>query len=198
MKSSYLRAGLALLCAVILSACGGNNGSLALSGSVNGLTKTGLVLINKGNGEKLPIEPNTSTFVFTKLLATDEQFDVEIDTPPAGAKCTLANNVNKANGYNVYVTVTCVTNPYTLGGSVKGLKGKGLVVANGSDLVSIEPPATAGADVSFVFPTKVADGSLFGASVLTQPTGQTCAVDPINNPGTMPSGDALGLIVKCN
>jgi hypothetical protein len=34
MKSSYLRAGLALLCAVILSACGGSNGSLQLSGTV--------------------------------------------------------------------------------------------------------------------------------------------------------------------
>jgi len=200
MKSSYLRAGLALLCGVILSACGGNNGSLSLSGSIlnKGVPKAGLVLVNKGNGERLPIETGSTSFLFTKLLSTDEQFDVEIETQPTGAKCDIANNKAKASVYTVYtVAVTCTANLQTLGGTVKGLTGKGLVLANGPDLVPVDPAATAGADVTFTFPVKVSDGSPYGATVLTQPAGQTCAFDPSNNPGTMPSGDQLGLTVNC-
>ncbi|MTV38872.1 hypothetical protein [Duganella radicis] len=201
MKSSYLRAGLALLCGVILSACGGNNGSLSLSGTISypsGLPKAGLVLVNNGNGEKLTIETGATAFYFTKLLGSDEQFDVEIANQPTGAKCEIANNKGKASVYTVYtVAVSCKANPYTLGGTVKGLTGKGLVLANGSDLVSIDPAATAGADVTFKFPTSVSDGSPYGATVLTQPANQKCAFDAGNNPGTMPGDNQLGLIVNC-
>ncbi|MYM23592.1 hypothetical protein GTP46_13135 [Duganella sp. FT135W] len=202
MKSSYLRAGLALLCGVILSACGGNNGSLALSGSIvfkpNTVTKSGLVLINNSNGEKLTPEATASTFVFTKLLATDEKFNVTVATDPIGAHCTITNGEGAASVYTVYsLVVTCTVNPRVLGGTVKNLKGAGLVLANGSDLVAIQPSASAGADVSFVFPTQVADGAPYGGTVLTQPSGQTCAFDSALNPGTMPATDQKSLIVNC-
>jgi archaellum component FlaF (FlaF/FlaG flagellin family) len=202
MKSSYLRAGLALLCAVILSACGGHDGSLSLSGTIAypyGV-KSGLVLVNKGNGEKLVVADGATSFVFTKLMAQDQHFDVEVDTPPNGAICKLTNNDNKANVYTVYsVIVTCNANLYNLGGTVYNLKApKGMVLANGIDQVGVLPSATTpGADVTFVFPTKVADGSLYGATVAVQPDGQTCTVDPSNNPGYMPNRDGLGLIVNC-
>jgi hypothetical protein len=200
MKSSYLRAGLALLCAGILSACGGGNGSLQLSGGISysGVAKPGLVLINKKNGERLTITAGAAGFVFTKLLGNDEAFDVQIDSQPTGANCELANNTGTANAYTVYrVVVTCTATPHVLGGTVKGLSGTGLVLANGPDLVSIQPPATAGADVAFTFPAQVSDGSPYGGTVLAQPTGQTCKFDAALNPGTMGSADQKGLIVNC-
>jgi hypothetical protein len=198
MKSLYLRSGLALLCAVILSACGGGNGSLQLSGTISGLAKPGLVLRNTNTGEDLPIASGSGSFVFTKLAAVDEQFNVIIQTQPTGAHCDASANTGKANAYNAYyIVITCTTNSYQLGGTVNNLRGNGLALANGFDTVAILPPATAGAAVNFVFTTNVADGSLFGATVLTQPAGQTCKVDPSNNPGTMPSGNQLGLIVNC-
>jgi hypothetical protein len=200
MKSSYLRAGLALLCAVILSACGGNNGSLALSGTISysGPAKAGLVLENTNTGEKVAIDTGVTSFVFTKLLAEDEQFNV-ISHDPAGEVCTgTTANSGKASVYTVYYLVfTCKVNPYTLGGTVKNLTGSGLVLANGSDTVGVPPSATAGSNISFIFPTKVADGASYGVSVLTQPTGQTCSVDSALNPALMPAGDQLGLIVNC-
>jgi hypothetical protein len=198
MKSSFLRWGSALLCAVILSACGGNNGSLALQGTISGLSKSGLVLVNKNTGEKLTIAAYQTSFVFTKLMAQDEAFDIEIDTAPAGATCTLTNNKAVATVYTSYTTaVTCKNNPHVLGGTVKGLSGTGLVLANGADSVPVLPPATAGADVTFVFPTNVGDGDQYGVTVLTQPAGQSCTVNAANNPGTMPSADQLGLLVNC-
>ncbi|MYM69775.1 hypothetical protein GTP45_23440 [Pseudoduganella sp. FT55W] len=200
MKSSYLRAGFALLCAAILSACGGNGGSLQLSGGISyvGPAKAGLVLINNSNGEKLTIETGATAFYFTKLLGTDEGFDIGILTQPAGANCDIVNNKGTANYYTVGRTVvTCTATPFTLGGTIKGLKGTGLVLANGADTVGVTPPAAAGADVAFTFPSKVPNGALYGGTVLTQPAGQTCTFDPGLNPGTMPFADQKGLIVNC-
>ncbi|NGZ86960.1 hypothetical protein [Duganella aceris] len=200
MKSLYLRSGLALLCAVILSACGGGGGDLALQGVItgNGVGKSGLVLQNESNGEKLPITAGTTAFVFTKLVAVDEKFNITIASQPIGAKCEATENSGTANVYTSYrITITCTANPWTLGGNITGLRGTGLALANGSDTVAVLPPAVANADVSFTFPSKVADGSQFGATVLVQPQGQTCTIDPKNNPGVMPGSDALGLVVNC-
>lgn len=206
MKSSFLRAGMALLCGVILSACGGSNGSLALSGTVNyiGSTTSSIVLANKSNGDKVTLSisgsaTGTSTsFVFGKLLATDEQFNVVVETAPPGTDCKTSEASGSASYYTVYrVAITCTANPFTLGGTVKGLNSKGLVLANGGDTTGVEPPATAGADVSFKFPTKVGNKSLYGVTVLTQPSGQTCSVAGNLNPGIMPEADQLGLTVNC-
>lgn len=200
MKSLYLRSGLALLCAVILSACGGGNGSLALSGSVSGLTKDGLVLVNTNTGEKLPIPNGTSTFVFTKLAAVDEQFNVIVDTQPTGAVCSPSGTTNtgKANVYTAYyIAFICVTNPYVLGGSVLGQDTAGLVLANGADTVAVPPASAPGVAVGFTFPTKVANGSPYGVTILAQPknTTKTCSVS--NNVGTMPASNYSPVVVIC-
>lgn len=201
MKSVYLRSGLALACAALLNACGGGNGNLALSGTISGLTKPDLVLINKKTGERLAIPANSTSFVFTRLAAVDEEFDIEIDTKPTGAKCEAVNgsNIGKANAYTSYsIAFKCTTNPWVLGGTVNSLSSKGLVLANGSDLVSVLPPATAGAPVSFEFPSMVGDGSAYGVTVLTQPKDPVAQVCAVSNPtGTMPGSDFRGLIVTC-
>ena len=208
MKSSYLRPGLALLCAALLNACGGgNNGNLLLSGTISGLTKPDLVLINNKTGEKLPVPANSTNFSFTRLIAVDEAYDVQIVPPgPTGAKCEAVNgsNVGKANAYTAYpITFKCTTNPYTLGGTVSGLLYPGLVLANGSDLVSVQPSAPAGATVNFSMSSLVGDGSPYGVTVLSQPKDttpgstltQVCTV--ANGVGNMPAGDFRNVVVSC-
>ena len=201
MKSLYLRSGLALLCAATLAACGGGSGSLVLQAGITGLNKTGLILTN--GSDSVTVESGSVAVQFPTLVSDDQQFDIEIKQQPTGAVCSVSNNKNKANYYTVaQPLVTCVTNSYNLGGKVSGLKAAGLVLANGPQTVSIAAPATPGASVSFVFPDKVADGAPFGVTVLAQPKNPdgspagTCVTS--NNTGTMPSGDALGLIVTCN
>ncbi|MYM40495.1 hypothetical protein [Duganella qianjiadongensis] len=200
MKSLYQRAGLTLLCGAVLAGCGGSGGSMALSGTIFTLNKPDLVLINTKNGETLAIASGQATFVFTKLVKPDEEFDIEVQTPPTGAKCTPVGTTNKgkASVYTAYqIQFNCVTNPYTLGGTVTGLDTKGLVLTNGSDTVSVLPPTTPGAPVSFTFPTKVADGSPYGVAILTQPkdTSKVCTVS--NNVGNMPSDNYNGVVVTC-
>ena len=140
MKSLYLRSGLALLCAIILSACGGGDGSLQLSGSITGLTKDGLVLTNTNTGELLTVPVNSSSFVFTKLASTDEQFNVIVKTQPTNANCVASNNTGKANVYTAYyIVITCTNDAFKLGGVVSGLTSSGLILANGPDTVAVTP-----------------------------------------------------------
>jgi 6-phosphogluconolactonase (cycloisomerase 2 family) len=66
---------------------------------------------------------------------------------------------------------------YTIGGTVTGLKGAGLVLRNnGGDSLSV---TTAGA---FTFATAVNAGAAYAVTVATQPAGQSCAVS--NGSGT--------------
>ncbi|MEV4779309.1 hypothetical protein [Burkholderia sp. LMU1-1-1.1] len=211
MKSVYPRAGLALLCAVVLSACGGgSDGSMLLQGSISGLTKPGLVLINRPTGEKITIAANASSFQFTRLIAVDESFDIQIDTPPTGATCKLTDNTNKANSFTSYRTVvSCTTNPWVLSGKVQGLAddgvagtNDGVTLANGPDTVYIAPPPTAGAEVTFSFANTVGEGSPYGVTVLAQPSNRTCSLTaPVTNSvpgaGVMPSGNDNRLVVNC-
>ena len=197
MKSLFVRSGLALLCAVALASCGGSGGgSMLLSGGITGLTKSGLVLVN-GSETVTPLAGDTA-FQFPNLIAVNDNFNITIKTQPTGAVCTIANNVNTANIYTVQQTVvTCVTNTWTLGGVVNGLTSTGLLLSNGSDVVSPTPSAsTPGAPTTFTFPIKVADGAAFGVTVLSQPLSGTCKVaDP--SVGTMPAGNYTNLLVNC-
>jgi hypothetical protein len=205
MKSMYPRAGVALLCAAVLSACGGgNDGNMLLQGSIQGLTKSGMVLVNRNTGEKITVAANATSFQFTKLLSSDEQFDVQIDTMPSGAKCEPTLNSNKANAFTSYQTViTCTTFTYTLGGTVTGLEedgvastNNGVTLANGPDTAYAAPPATANAPVQFAFANLVGNESPYGVTVLTQPANRTCTV--VDGVGKMPlAGDYRGLVVNC-
>src|SRR5476649_2482497 len=155
MKSLFVRSGLALLCAVALASCGGSGGgSMLLSGAITGLTKTGLVLTN-GSETVTPL-PGDASFQFPNLISVNDSFDIEIKSQPTGAVCKIANNVNTANIYTVQQTVvSCTTNTWTLGGVVNGLKSTGLLISNGSDVVSPTPSATTpGAQVPFRFPSR--------------------------------------------
>jgi hypothetical protein len=69
-----------------------------------------------------------------------------------------------------------------VGGTIVGLTGTGLVLANGGSSVAPAPGAT-----SFVFPNQVAIRDTYSVSVTTQPTQQTCVVfNPSGTAGAAP------------
>lgn len=206
MKSLTLRAGLALLCATSLAACGGGSGSLILQVRIAGLVKDGLILTN-GADTSPALTANTTYYQFPTLIGNDDHFDIKIKQLPVHTTCSLTDTANKANYITVQQpVVSCTTDSYNLGGAVNGLTGGVLVLANGHDQVSIS--ANGGAPVSFNFPTKVADGGAYGVTVLAQPaiqgvpTGQTCTV--AGGTGNMPSppagqtGDVETLVITCH
>ncbi|MES9968902.1 MAG: hypothetical protein ABW092_02640 [Candidatus Thiodiazotropha sp.] len=79
---------------------------------------------------------------------------------------------------------------YTLGGTLTGLTGSGLVLQNnGSDDLALS------SDGSFSFATGLSDGSAYSVSVATQPTDQSCSVG--NGSGTIAGADVTAITVTC-
>lgn len=180
----------AFCAALVLAACGGSDdGDLFLAGSIIGLTKEGLVLENRGNGDTKAIPAGAQAFVFDKGLDHDESFDVQVKTQPTGAVCTPFFNRGRTGSFSIQsVEIRCVTNSYQLGGTVSGLTGSGLVLINGADKLAVPAGAT-----SFVMPSKVPDGASYGLIIFSQPAGQQCTV---SEPATalMGSSDKLNAV----
>jgi hypothetical protein len=158
-----------------------------VGGSVTGLTGAGLVLQNNG-GDDL-IRSNNGAFVFAATLPlTNTAYSVTIKTQPAGQSCSVANGVGTAIGNVSNISVDCL-GLYTIGGTVSGLTGNGLVLQNnaGNDYVI-------SADGGYVFSGTVLEGSAYNVSILSQPTGQLCSVS--NDTGVV-SGDVTNASVTC-
>ncbi|MCL6485472.1 hypothetical protein [Janthinobacterium lividum] len=196
MKNLYLRSMLAAACAATLAACGGSGGNLYLQGTVSGLTKDGLILLN--NGERLPVSANQSSFVFTKLINTDERYDITIAQQPKGAVCSISSGSGKASRYSVSTAfVSCTTNTYALSGTITGLSAGGLRLVMGANGTS---PL---AGVNFYKFDAIADGAPYGISILTQPTGLKCrfqgskSADGSDTVGTMGSSATSAATIDC-
>ena len=203
MKNLFLRSGAALACALSLAACGGGNANLYLAGTVYGLTKPGLVI--KNGNMSTTVDGNSTgaatSFSFTELLKSDENFDVE-PFPPDGTVCTSLYNKGKTGAYSITnIQITCHNIPQELSGVINGLTGTGLILNNGPTQVKIAP---GGSPLKFSFAVKdsagaitsgaVGQGEPFGVTVLQQPSGQTCTV--ANGTGVMAKGYD-GVIVTC-
>jgi hypothetical protein len=195
MKSSNLRAAVALACTLALSACGGSDGRFILGGSMSGITKTGLVLTNNGGSDYAVPVPSqgtgVGTFIFPDLLLdSDDTYNVEVKSKPANVEtCQVFNGRGRVAFDVTTVSVVCTIKKHELKGTISNLKGSGLVIINGSDKQEIAAGTT-----SFTM-TKVSEDAPYGVSILTQPAGQTCTV--ANGTGIMGSADVTNVAVTC-
>src|SRR5882762_625823 len=160
---------------------GSSTGPFTIGGVVTGLTtgSTGLVIQDNAL-DNLTIAGN-GTFTFKTAIVSGKGYDVSVSTPPTTPPqtCTVANFAGTATANVTNVQITCSTGTLSIGGTVVGLLGTGLVLQNnlGDDLaIATSNP--------FTFKTAVAINSSYKATVLTQPTSpaQTCTVT--NGSGT--------------
>ena len=160
-----------------------------IGGNVSGLTGTGLELQNNG-GDNLAITGN-GAFTFGTSLTSTTSYNVSIFAQPTGQTCTVSSGSGTVASSNITsVQVDCVTNTYSISGTVSGLTGSGLVLQNngGNDL-------GISANGTFTFGTKIASGNSYGVTVLTQPSGQTCTVS--NGGGTVASAPVTNVQIAC-
>jgi hypothetical protein len=191
-----------------LAACSNGRGSLdddggtgqqqapppkvTIGGTVAGLSGSGLVLQNNG-GDDLAVTAN-GAFTFKTSIDGGNPYNITVRTQPTAPSqaCSVANAAGTATNNVTSVAVTCSTGSFSVGGTVSGLSGSGLVLRNngGDDL----PIASNG---SFTFATELASGSAFAVAVATQPSrpSQTCTVADAS--GTIASSDVRTVKVSC-
>jgi len=162
----------------------------SVGGTLSGYTSSGLVIAN-GTDRIAPASGSTS-FTLPTLVASGSSYAVTIATQPAGMSCSVANSMGTiGNAAVTNVAITCTDQAYKLGGTVMGLSAAGLVLANGTDTVTVLANAT-----SFTFPTAVAYGAPFTVAVATQPSGLMCTVS--GGTGTMPANNVNNVAVTCS
>ena len=186
---------------VIGCAGGGTQGSnpppvtYTIGGTVSGLSGAGLVLENNV-GNNLSVSAGATSFTFTTAIASGSTFNVTVFSQPSNPAqtCVVTNGSGTASANVTGVQVTCTTNTYTIGGTVSGLSGAGLVLQNnvGNNL-SVSAGAT-----SFTFTTAIASGSTFNVTVFSQPSNpaQTCGVTA-GGSGTVASANVTSVVVTC-
>ena len=161
----------------------------ALSGTISGLTTSGLVL--KNGSDELSVSSGSSTFQFGSTVTSGTAYSVTVKTQPTGKTCSISNGTGAMVSAGISnVQVTCASNSYTLGGSISGLSTSGLKLKNGSEVLAINSGSAA-----FTFSTQVSYGGGYAVSIDTQPTNYTCSLS--NSSGTMGAGNVSSVQVTC-
>lgn len=177
------------------SGSGSGSGGYTIGGMVSGLTGSGLVLQDNGGNNLAVTGSGTVSFTFTTGLTGGSAYDVTVSTQPSNPTqvCTAANNAGTVGTANISnVQVTCQTPSISIGGTVKGLIGTGLVLQdNGSDNLTVT------ANGSFTFKTLLLSQAPYDVTVETQPSGpaQNCTVS--NASGTTNTTNVTNVQVDC-
>ncbi|NGZ86961.1 hypothetical protein [Duganella aceris] len=203
MKLSYAGAGVALILAATLAACGGK-AQFTLQGTVDNLRNSGLVLAN-GN-DTVSVPAGATSFTFPQQIDYGTTYNITVKTDPAHMNCQIGGGSGSA-GHTVTIQaqVVCNQNTYTLGGLFTGLTAaadgtaRTVTLLNGSTggAVTISSASgTLGAG-DFVFGTQVADGQSYGVTVVKPDVanGLTCTV--ANGTGVMHEAAVSNLILTC-
>jgi 6-phosphogluconolactonase (cycloisomerase 2 family) len=150
---------------------GGNGGgsttasSVLVSGTISGLAGTGLLL--QTNGVNVPIFGS----IFSVYLSKGSPYNIVPTTQPNSPTqdCTVSNGSGTAVANVSNVAVSCVTQSFTLSGTISDLLGAGIVVQNNGNAVPL-----GGNDFSL----SLTSGSAYDIAVAQQPTNpsQTCTV----------------------
>jgi 6-phosphogluconolactonase (cycloisomerase 2 family) len=191
-----------------MNACGGGGGSSSapppppppppastytIGGTISGLTASGLTLLDNG-GDTLTVAANATTFTFATPVASGANYAVTVGTQPTGETCTVSGGSGTVASSNVTtVAVTCTAGKFTIGGTISGLTGTGLVLQdNGGDNLTVPANAT-----TFTFATPLATGATYAVTVLTQPTGPALTCTATNGSGTVGSANVTNVTIAC-
>ncbi len=180
---------------VKVQSCLPDGPTYSVGGMVTGLEVGNSVTLQNNNGDDLTVNGDGS-FTFVTELADGFNYNVTVSTQPTSPNqtCTVTNEMGTISSADVTdVTVTCVINTHTVGGTVTGLEaGNSVSLQNnsGDDL-------TINADGSFTFATALDDGSNYTVTVLTQPTqpDQVCSIT--NDTGMISGADVTDVAVDC-
>lgn len=181
-------------------ACTTNSVTATIGGTLSGLVTTSgaSVVLQDNGGDSLTLSAN-GVFTFkTAVTGPTDAYAVTVLTQPTTPNeiCTVANGKGTATANVTNVTVSCVLS-YTIGGTVTGLVGTGLMLENSSDSELLKITAGSG-NQPFTFTQLVPTGTAYTVSISAQPSGpaQTCVVSPSTASGTATS-NVTSVVVTC-
>jgi subtilisin-like proprotein convertase family protein/subtilisin family serine protease len=191
---------LLLTATACLSGCGSGGPAnvgvpmFTIGGTVGGLAGSGLVLQLNGGGN-LGVTTNGG-FAFAARLANGAAYTASVLAQPTAPSqtCTVTNGSGTAGSANVAsISVSCTTNSFTIGGTVSGLTGTGLVLQN-----NVGNNLPIGGNGAFTFTTPILSGATYAVTVSTQPTVpvQNCIVT--SGSGTVGAANVTNVGVNCN
>ncbi len=168
-----------------------NPGPYTIGGNVLGLTGTGLVLQNNGK-DNLTINANGA---FTFATAVASGYLVTVLTQPTNPTqtCSVTDGTGTTTANVTSVEIVC-GDIFTVGGSVTGLDGSGLVLQdNAKDNLTVSGTG----NVNFTFATPLIPGAAYAVTILTQPSSpaQTCTV---SNATGIISGNVTNVSLSCS
>jgi Kelch motif len=180
--------------------CGSGNSTppppatYTIGGTVTGLTGAGLVLQDNG-GNNLTVSANATSFTFSTAVTSGGAYSVTVFAQPADESCTVTSGSGSgtATANVTSVSIACIQ-AYTIGGSVFGLSGTGLVLQdNGGDNLTVSASAT---NYAFTFDGSIPIGGVpYSITVLSNPSGQACTVA---NPIGTATANVANVDISCS
>lgn len=169
----------------------GTSGTFTIGGTVTGLSGTGLVLKDNG-GDNLTVTAS-GPFTFATGVARGGAYAVTVASQPTNPpqSCSVSGGSGNATANVTSVAITCTNAAAnaTIGVTVSGLTGAGLVLQdNGGDSMTVT------ANGSYTFKSTV--NGAYDVTVLSQPTAPTqiCAVTKGSGIAT---ANVTGIAVAC-
>ncbi len=169
--------------------------SYGVGGTVSGLAGSGLQLQNGVAGAAIPIAANGAGQTYLSL-PSNTPYNILVKTQPTtpSQTCVVANPTGTVtNAAVTNVNVTCSTDMYTIGGTISGYTGSGLVLKNnGGDNLAVASNGT-----TFTFATKLINGAAYAVTVGTQPQtpAQFCVVQ--NGTGNVAAANVTNVAISC-
>jgi ABC-type molybdate transport system substrate-binding protein len=150
-----------------------------------------MVSLQNNGGDQITLSSN-GPFTFDQSLGTGSIYAVTVSGKPTAQTCLVTNGSGTVANSNVTsIQVTCSVTTSSIGGTVYGLSGSGLVLQdNGGDNLSVN------ADGSFTFISKIEYGNPYAVSVATQPSNPTQACRVPNGSGSA-YANISGIQVVC-
>jgi hypothetical protein len=184
--------------------------TFAVSGTITGLTGTGLVLENN-SGDDLTIPANATTFTFVSRLTPGSSYAVTVTSQPSNPPqiCTVTAGTGTITANVTNVSIACVVSSYQICPTVSGLAastgdagvsdtGAGeLILQNNVGDGGTGDSQTVATNGAHCFPAKITTGGTYDVTVVNpQNPYQTCTVS--GGTGTVMVADVTSIAVNCS
>src|SRR5208337_638255 len=165
-----------------------------IGGTVTGLVSGSSLILQDNGGDSLTITASGPFTFKTPVTGPTDAYAVTVLTQPANPLqiCTVTNGSGIASANVTNVGVSCVL-AYTIGGTVTGMDGTGLILQNtGAEKLTITQNG------QFTFVSPVPTGFAYAVTIFQQPAGpaQTCVVTPGTGTGTA-TANVTSVAVTC-